>query len=259
MTKVSGGSVSTTIGQSAHFAVRNLRRMRRNPATVVGAVVSPVVFLLGFDLVLGRTLEADGVEYGQYLPPAIAVQSTLNVAIGSAFWLADDVATGMLSRARSMPIARVAPLLGRVFADLTRSILSTVVVLAVGTLLGFRFSGGAAAFVAFWLLVTLFSAASAAGFGLIALRSRNPEAAANLLTLPFLPLVFLSTAYVPAERFPAALEGVVAAQPVSVVIDALRGLANGNGPGSALPALLWCAGLLLVFLLLAERAVRRRA
>lgn len=256
MSAVAG--VGAVAGQSTQFAVRNLRRMTRNPATVVGAVVSPVVFLLGFHLVLGRTLDARGIDYGQYLPPAIAVQATLNVAIGSAFWLADDVATGMLARARSLPIARVSPLLGRVLADLTRSTLSTAVVLAVGALLGFRFSGGVVGLVGFWLLVVLFSAASAAGFGLLALRSRNPEAAANLLTLPFLPLVFLSTAYVPAERFPSALEGAVAAQPVSVVIDALRGLAEGDGLASALPASLWCAGLLVVFLFAADRVLRRR-
>lgn len=251
--------MSAALDQSLRFAGRNLRRMRRNPSTLAGTFVTPLVFLFGFFVVLQRTLASQGIDYAQFLPPAVVVQATLNAAMGSAFWLADDATTGVLARARSMPISRLAPLAGRILADLTRVAVSTVVILAVGALLGFRFSGGVLAAVAFLGLVLLWSAAAAAGFGLIALRSRNPESTANLLTLPFLPLLLLSTAFVPAERFPAGLEPLAGHQPVSAVIDALRALAtDGLAPGPLVPALAWALGLLVLFLALSVRLQRAR-
>lgn len=250
----------TALDQSARLAGRNLRRMRRNPASIAGAVVTPLVFQLGFFIVLRRMLEAQGIDYAQYLPPAIVVQATLNAAIGSAFWLADDRSTGFLDRNRSLPISRVAPLAGRMLADLSRAVVSMVVVLATGAVLGFRFAGGPLAGVVFVALVLLWTAAAVGGFGLVALHARNPEAAANLLTVPFLPLLLLSTAFVPAERFPSLLEGAVGAQPVSVVIGALRTLSDGGSmlDASVLGAFAWAGALCLLFLGLSARASRAR-
>jgi ABC-2 type transport system permease protein len=79
---------------------RNLVLYRRSPTAFAGAVLFPLVFFAGFSLVLWRMLDARGIDAGQYLPPAIVVQSMMLTAISSATLLAADAASGLLTRLR---------------------------------------------------------------------------------------------------------------------------------------------------------------
>lgn len=237
----------TVLAQTAVFAGRNLVLMRRNPTSVVSAVVIPVVFFLGFYAVLDRLLEARGIAFAPYVTPVIVVQAMFFAAFGSATYLAQDASGGMLARTRSLPIGRVVPVASRLAADLVRGLLSLGSVLLVATIAGFRFSAGPWAAAGFCLLSLLFLLALSAGCGAIALAAGNPESAVQTLFLPYLPLLMLSTGFVPAEQFPNWLEVFVRYQPVSETVQALRALsAGGATAGPVLVALLWSGGLLLI-------------
>jgi ABC-2 type transport system permease protein len=240
------------------LAGRNLTRMRRTPSVVTGTVAVPAVYLLGFLVLLRPTMARAGIDYAQYLPPTIVVQSTVFVAIGSALWVADDVASGMLGRLRAMPVARAAPFAGRIAADLVRALLATAVVAGVGAPGGFRFRAGPWAALAFVGVTLLLAAVLSVGFGLVAMTSRNAESAADALQLPYIPLIMISTGFVPAEKFPSWLSGAVAHQPVSVVIDALRALSSGGPTVTVLASALgWLVGLLAVLVAVSARTYRR--
>jgi ABC-2 type transport system permease protein len=71
-------------------------------------------------------------------------------------------------------------------------------------------------------------------------------------------LVMLSTGMAPVDSFPDWLHGFVAHQPVSVITEALRGLAAGDIAAATLASsLAWCLGLLVVFGAVAVRMQRR--
>lgn len=216
-------------------AERNVRRYQRSPASVVSAVVFPLIFFFGFLSVLRRSLEAQGLDYVQYLPPAVVCQAMFFTAISSAFYLADDKQRGLLERCRSLPISRWAPLVGRVEADLARSVVSVTVLVLAATLAGFRFEAGVLPAIGFLGIALLFTLAATAGCALVGLASPSPEATNSTLFLPYLPLLMLSTAFVPVEGFPGWLQPFVRWQPVSLTADALRALSSG-GP-TATPVL----------------------
>lgn len=248
----------SVVTATTRLAGRNLLLMRRNPATIVGAAVAPVVFFLGFYAVLDRLMSARGIDYPQYFTPAVAVQAMFFAAIASGVYLAQDVRGGMLDRARSLPIARIAPLAGRLLADLTRGLVSLAVLLVLASAFGFRFASGALPAVGFVLLALLFSITLSAGCGAVALASRNPEAAVQSLLLPYLPLLMLSTGFVTVDQFPGWMQPFVRYQPISHVVDALRALSTGGETaGPVLAALAWCLGLLVLFGVLGARAYRR--
>ncbi|HEU5152577.1 MAG TPA: ABC transporter permease [Iamia sp.] len=248
----------SAVGQAGLLARRNLLRMGRNPASLVGAVVTPAVFFLSFYLVMRKVLEAQGIDYEQYLPPAIVVQAMIFVAMTSAYFTADDRAAGVSDRLRAMPVRAGAVLAARLLADAGRAALCLVVVVGLGVAVGFRFTAGPLAAAGFVAVALGFAVALALAFGTVAHTARNPEAAVQGLALPYIVLFMLSTAFVPAERFPGWLEPVVRDQPVSQVIATLRALASG-GPttGPLLSSTLWTLGLAVPFAALTLRTTGR--
>jgi len=239
------------------LAARNLLRMRRNPATVIGTFVFPVLFLVLFHTVLQRAMVAVGIDYAQYLPPAIVVQASFFAAMSSAFYLTDDRSRGIYARCRTLPIGRLTPLAARAIADMTRASISLVVVLVVSGLLGFRFLAGALPAIGFVALALAFALVLVLGCSLLGLYAGNAESAVALVQIPYLPVLMLSSAFVPVDRFPGWLQPIVGASPVTKVVDALRALSSG-GPTARVVviAALWCVGSTAVLSLVGARRVR---
>jgi ABC-2 type transport system permease protein len=168
-----------------------------------------------------------------------------------------DMNEGIITRFRTMAIARASVLIGQVLGSLIRTMISIVLVIGVALLMGFRPTTNPLAWVAALGLVALFTLAitwMGVVFGLV---GKTP-AGANSLALIFLLLVFTSSAFVRTDSMPAGIRWFAEYQPVSPVIDTLRGLLLGTPIGnSALLAVGWCAGLTLVGYLWA-RAVYNR-
>jgi len=249
--------VTNLVRQSLILGARNVRLLA-NFGSVVMLLIFPLVFLYGFLAIFGTLLRGQGIDYAQYLTPAIIVHWMFNIADTTAFWFATDRRTGMLSRYRSMAINRGAVVVGRLCADALRAAISIGVIVGAGYLAGFRFLTGPVAIAGFVLLAIALSMTLAAGTSALGLASTDPEAVAATVSFPHLLLIMVSTAFVPAEAFPSWLQPVVRNSPVSVVLDAMRTLADGGAVLPVLwPALVWLAGLLVVFSYLATHSFRR--
>lgn len=244
------------IAQSAVLAGRNLRH-RATAETAVMFVVFPLIFVFGFLLLFGRLFDARGLDYGQFLPPAIVAQWMFTVANTAGSASAADRASGMYRRCLVMPVNRGAIALGRVASESVGAIVAVVVISLTGHLAGFRFHGGVIATCGFVALAVAFALTLTAGTTAIGLSSGDPAAVAALLNLPYLALIMLSTAFVPVDAFPGWLEPVIRNSPVSVVIDALRSLASTSPSWEEVRgAVAWIVVLLVVFGAAASRVFR---
>jgi ABC-2 type transport system permease protein len=166
--------------------------------------------------------------------------------------------TGVIDRFRSLPIASAAPLTGHVIASILRNVVSTVLVLAVALLLGFDPTAGLLDWLGVLGLLLLFMAAIswlAAAFGLLA-RSAEAAGAFSFFVL-FLP--YVSSAFVPPESMPAALEAIASRQPITPIVETLRSLMLGTPGGDAVVAVAWCAGFAILGCVAAALLFRRRA
>jgi len=96
-------------------------------------------------------------------------------------------------------------------------------------------------------------------FTALAMVVKEPRSVQGMGALISLPLTFGSNVFVPASTMPSWLQGWVNVNPVSKTADAVRGLLLG-GPvaGPATTALLWAAGIAVVFTPLAVFLYRRR-
>ena len=238
---------------------RNLIRLKRNPIVIVAIAIFPMVFLLGFWIIGQRLFAEQGIDYLPYLLPIVNLQALYFAGLGSAIMLAKDIETGMMQRCRAMPISRVAVVAGLVLAYTVRGLLATMVLMAIATLLGFRFDGGAIAALGYLILVLTFTATCITGYSILALKLRNPTLVDAVAIIPYTPLLLLSNGFSPTENFPAWLQPVVRYQPVSVTCDALRALVSGSENSLVLfgASLLWLGGLLIVLGAWSVRLYRR--
>jgi ABC transporter DrrB family efflux protein len=249
---------------------RNLLRNIRMPQLVLFATVQPVMFLLLFNYVFGGSIgrsipAAAGGKYINYLVPGLLIQVAIFGSGQTALGLTEDLSKGVIDRFRSLPMARSAVLGGRTLSDLIRNAFVISLMLAVGFLIGFRYQTSFLRLVAALLIALAFAYALSWVMAVVGLLVKNPEAAQSAVFLPTFPLVFASSVFVPTQSFPSWLQGFADNQPVTVVVNALRGLILGRGAlphgqtvgGDVILAIGWAAGIALVFAPLAVRIYRR--
>ena len=137
--------------------------------------------------------------------------------------------------------------------------------IAVGLGVGFRPHGSAAGDLAALGLCIVFGFAFEWMFLVIGLLAGTPQAAQGMAFLVF-PLTFVSSAYVPVTSMPGWLQAFAQHQPVTYMVDAVRALTLGPASAQQLGhsagyftawALVWAAGIVLVFAPLAVRLYRR--
>jgi ABC-2 type transport system permease protein len=247
------------VGDSITIAWRNMLAVVRNPQLLVVDTITPIMFVLLFAFVFGGAIQTPGISYVTFLMPGIFVQTVVFGGTGTAVGLAEDLQKGIIDRFRSLPMAPSAVLIGKTFADLLRNAYTVLVMTVVGFLIGFRFTGTVAEFVAALVIITLFGYAISWLSANIGLRAKSAQAAQGAIFIAVFPLTFASSAFVPVETMPAWLQPIAEANPVTVVVNAARGLILGV-PDSAtvLLALGWIAGMIAVFAPLSIWSYRRR-
>lgn len=236
---------------------RNLRRMLRSPDALLMGLALPVLLLVLFVYVFGGAIDT-GTDYLNYVVPGIVLLSASFGAAQTAVAVASDMQRGIVDRFRSMPIARSAVLTGHVVASLARNLASIVVVFVVAALMGFRPDATLVEWVAAAGIIALFVLAISAISAALGMLAGNEEAASGFtFFLLFLP--YVSSAFVPPETMPAWLRGFAEHQPVTPVIETVRGLLTGTPIGtSAVIAVGWCMAFIAIGLVAATTLFRRR-
>ena len=250
-------SLAATWSDTRVLARRNLMRIPRQPDLLIAYTIQPVMFTLLFVYVFGGAITT-GTAYINYVVPGIVLLCVGFGAASTATAVAADMTSGMVDRLRSMPITGSAVLTGHVGASVARNALATAVVLAAAVAMGFRPDAGVvewAAVLGLLLLYVLALSWLAAGLGAAA--SSVQSAGALSFFMLFLP--YLSSAFVPTDTMPSWLQAVAEHQPITPVIETVRGRLTGGPVDSAGPlALLWSVGLLVASSVLAVWLFRRR-
>jgi ABC transporter DrrB family efflux protein len=268
-------ATSPSLWQQARWAVedslvitkRNLIVWMRVPSYVFFTVIQPVMFTLLFRYVFGGAIQVPVPGgYVNWLIPGIIAQTAGFASFSTAIGLARELQRGGVDRIKSMPTARSAFLTGRLTADVLRLLVTTLIMVGVGYLVGFRFTGGVAGAFGMVVLAELLGVAVCCVSAYIGLAVKDEESVQAFGLIWVFPLTFVSSAFVPISTMPSWLQGFATHQPFTVVINALRILALGRSVepdvGQSLESALWqsfawIAATLIVFIPLATRAYKR--
>jgi ABC-2 type transport system permease protein len=254
----------TLLTTALTYAGRTIRQYIRTPQLLVVNAATSVMFLLIFRYVFGGAIGTGGIEYVNFLIPALA--AIAGMFASGVVGVAEDAESGFFDRLRSLPVPRAAVVLGRSLADTASIMWGSTVSIVVGFLVGFRISGGwlgalgalglcvVFAFTLSWVQILL---------GLVA----GSAQAAQGLSFALFPLIFVSSAYVPVESMPGWLQPIAENQPVTAMVGATRALVLGGNTEQLLGhsttwfvarSLLWCLVITAVCATLSVRTFTRR-
>jgi ABC-2 type transport system permease protein len=258
------------ISDVAVLAKRSLARIAREPETLMDVTIQPILFVLLFAFVFGGAIPLPGGgNYHEYLIGGMLAMGLAATAPGTAVALVTDMSSGLIDRFRSLPTSRSAVLAGRTIADLVTQVIGTVVVAGVGLAIGWRIHSSVADAAAAFGLALLFGYAFTWLGACLGMVLRSPEAAQQLGFVLFLPLTFVSNAFVPTQGMPGWLQPIAEWNPMSALAAAARSLFGNPNPAASVQAwpmqhpelavLGWSAVLLAVFAPLAVHLYRRKA
>jgi oleandomycin transport system permease protein len=238
---------------------RSLIKTWRTPEALIDVTLQPALFLVIFVYIFGGSVAGSTHDYLQFLLPGIMAQTIAMGAISIGVNLNTDLSKGIFDRFRAFPIARSAPLLGAVLGDVVRYVVVIISTLSIGYLMGFRIQTNLASALAGCLLSVLFALSLSWLPVYIGMLVRTPGAVQGIGILLVMPLSFASNVFVQTSTLPGWMQGFVKVNPLTHLVEAVRGLFLGTPVGSHVWWTLgWCVALVAVFMPLALMAYRRK-
>lgn len=242
-------NLSLTFQDSATMLRRDIKHSLRYLTMTLSGILTPTVMLTLFVYVFGNSIKGSlggTTTYVNYVAPAIIIMTVCSGCATTAINLCMDLNEGIITRFRTMAISRASVLTGQVIGSLLRTLASVILVILVALLIGFRPSTSPLAWLQALGLIVLFTFAItwiAVVFGII---GKTP-AGANSLSLIFqLLLPFTSSAFIRTETLPVGIRWFSEHQPITPIIDTMRGLLLGTPIGnSGIVSVIWCLVLAL--------------
>jgi len=245
-------------GDTAVLTGRSLRHVTRSLDTIITTAITPIAMMLLFVYVLGGAINTGTDSYVTYLLPGILIITIASGIAYTAYRLFLDLAGGIFDRFHSMPIARSSVLWAHVLTSLVANLISIVVVVLVGLLMGFRSGAGVLGWLAVGGILVLFTLALTWLAVIPGLTAKSVDGA-SAFAYPLIFLPFISSAFVPTETMPGPVRWFAENQPVTSIVNAIRDLFAGRPVGADLwIALAWCVAILAVAYVFAMAAYRRK-
>ena len=238
---------------------RSILMSKRNPDVILVSLIVPVLVMLLFVYVMGGAMNVGSdVSYINYVLPGIIVLCLGQGAATTAITVSTDNSKGIISRFRTMPIAKSSVLFGYVAESVLRKSFTSLIVILLSFVIGFRPSADFTAwlvFIGILFLCCLMFAWIAVLFGLLA---NSPEGAGAFSMLATV-LPYFSSGFAPTDSMPKALRTITENQPITPIIEAMRGLLLGTDTGNnVMLAVFWCAAILVIASIAALRTYQNK-
>lgn len=240
---------------------RSMTHMMRSIDTIITVIALPVMMMLLFYYVFGGAIDIGSFDgnYLDYLVPGIFLIAISSGVAYTALRLNTDIIRGIFERFHSMPIAKSSVLWGHVISSTVSCLVSLAVIVLLALLIGFRPLADVGAWLAATGIILLFTLATTWMAVLSGLLAKSPEGA-GVFSYPLMFLPFISSAFVPTDSMPAPVRLFAEYQPVTSIVEALRGLLMGQPNIETIAiAVTWCFGILVAMYILAMVAYRRKA
>lgn len=206
---------------------RNSAAAEVDPAfTFVMPTIMPLFILIVFTAIYADIAKVDGFPTEQFIdwvaPGALFLPALMGAGFGATGLIA-DIQSGYLDRLRLLPINPNTVVTSRVAFDAARVVPPTLVIIAVSLAFGADNQAGPLGLAYLTLMAVGLAVAWNGLFYIVALRTKSGEAVQGLFPM-FLPLLMLSTFWVPDSFMPTWIRTIATYNPLSQLINASRGL-----------------------------------
>ncbi len=203
-----------------------IRKLRHDPSQLLTRAVQPALWLLVFGQVFGRlrAIPTGDLSYLEFMTAGILAQSILFMSIFTGLSVIWERDLGILHKLMVSPTPRSALILGKGIAAGIRSLSQAVVVYGLAIVLGVGLSWDPLHLLGVMLAVMLGAGVFSALSLIVACGVRTHERFMGVGQLLTMPLFFASNAIYPIELMPGWLRVLALINPLTYLVDALRGL-----------------------------------
>jgi ABC-2 type transport system permease protein len=247
----------------AALGKRSILQTARRPQLAAPLIIFPTLLLAIQTGGAGNAIDLAGFPqvngFLDFMLAGAMVQAVLLAGNSGAIALAIDMEMGFTDRLFAAPISRFGVVLGRLSGAGVLGALVALWFLAIGLIFGVSIEAGVLGVI--WIVALV--AASALAFGgiaaSIALYSGKASVVQGLFPL-ILVVLFLSTAFFPANLMLEPAASVAEYNPLSFIVEGIREpIVSGFDGGDELKAVASVLGFGLLGLSLSAWAMRRRA
>ncbi|AZK95317.1 MULTISPECIES: ABC transporter permease [Streptomyces] len=249
----------SAISASVTFGWRAMLKIKHVPEQLFDVTAFPIMMVLMYTYLFGGALAGSTQEYIQFLLPGILTMSIVMITMYTGIAVNTDISKGVFDRFRTLPIWRPAPMVGYLLGDLIRYCIGSVVILAVGMLIGYRPDGGFVGVVLGVALLLVFAFSFSWVWTMFGLMLRTEKSVMGVSMMIIFPLTFLSNIFVDPKTMPGWLQAFVNNSPVTHVASAVRELMAGEWPAADIAWTLgWSVALVTVFGTITMRLYNRK-
>jgi ABC-2 type transport system permease protein len=232
----------------------------RRPVVLTFSFAQPIMWIVFFGFLFHRFdvgQVARGLRYLDFLVPGVCAMTVLFGASQSGIGLIRDMQSGFLQRLLTSPADPGVVLSAKLLADVLRLVAQAFVIVLLGLLLGAKVQVSLSAWAASLLALGLFGTAFSSLSCLVAMKTGAQESMATFVHLVNMPLLFTSSALVPAKQMPDWLATISRGNPLTLAVDACREALLFDEFTSLARALLLLALIAAVLFWVACSAIRR--
>jgi ABC-2 type transport system permease protein len=229
---------------------KHMHKFVRNTTELGGTLAAPLLLAMTFGAGMQgivNTGAIGGLSYLSFITPGILGFTALSGAVNSGMTILEEKIRGYLKQYLVAPIPRSSVLLASTLSGFVKTLVQSLLILAIALLFGARLVTSPAGLVGALVVLALFMLAIVGFANGVALRSKSIGGYHTMLFLLNLPLLFLSNAFYPLDSMPPWMRVVALLNPTTYVVDGLRQTLFGGG---SLPLLLSIAVLALFAILL---------
>ncbi|MDR3412758.1 MAG: ABC transporter permease [Formivibrio sp.] len=242
---------------TAAITEAELAKMFREPSALLSRAVQPILWLAIFGQVFSRVrgIPTGEVSYLAFMTPGVLAQSVLFSAIFYGIAVIWERDLGIVHKLLVTPARREALVLGKAISAGLRGLVQASIIYVVALLMHVELRWEVSAIAGVATGVVLGSATFSTFSLIIACIVKTRERFMGIGQVLTMPLFFASNAIYPLEIMPEWLKWIARFNPLTYLVDLLRGLMIVNGH-SIHSAITNCGVLLLtlvVFILIAAR------
>lgn len=219
------------IRESAAIAESELIKLIRDPTELIARAIQPVLWLLMFGQVLAqvRGIHTGHTSYLAFITPGILAQSILFSSIFYGISIIWERDLGVVQKLLVSPARRSSLVFGKAVAAGFRGIVQAIVIYVMALVLHVPIRIDPLIIIAMLGSVMLGSGIFATFSLIIACIVKTRERFMGIGQLLTMPMFFASNAIYPLELMPDWLRAIALVNPLTYLIDALRGLVTIGG------------------------------
>ncbi|MGB9853496.1 MAG: ABC transporter permease [Candidatus Bathyarchaeales archaeon] len=236
-----------------------LRRLRHDRTEIYFRAVQPILWIVIYGPVMSsiRAIPTGGVPYTDFITPGVMIQTTTFVSIFYGLMMVWERDSGILKKLLVTPASRYSMVIGRSMASGVRATFQALIILPIALIIGVHFIPNPAYFFLAFVIIFFASGGFAAISILAASFMKTRERFMGIGQAIIMPLFFASNALYPLQMMPPVLREFSTFNPLSYVVDAVRGLLITGDLSNLLIDLVAIAIFDVVLFVLASISFRR--